>query len=103
MNVFSTKVNGCILHVLYSGLQYIMYSEYFGVVGIADRKSVDGQFKLTIGNRHTLGGALNDSTVERAFKSVITKSERKFFPCKEVKYEVEHSDLADKQIQIIVK
>lgn len=40
MEINVTKIAGCEVSVLFTGSHYYFFSQYFGVIGIAERKDI---------------------------------------------------------------
>ena len=95
MEINKTKLRGYDATLLYTGSRYILHSNYFGVLAIAERgylnDSANYIFHLYVGNRNTLGGSLTDSVIESSFKRLINSSERRWH-CKEIEYRVKYVD-----------
>jgi hypothetical protein len=107
MTTTATKVNGHKVNVFFNGPQYIMYSEYFGVLAIATRDYDKGEvgkksvFHIVVGNEHTIGGSCSNGAVVAALKRVINKSENQYVPTK-VEYTEEVKELTHCNLQIKV-
>lgn len=82
MEISRIKIAGCEINVLYVGKRYIFYSNFYGVIGYADRKGYDGgnehTFKLYAGTENTVGGSVNRSSIITAMKRFINMAECKF-------------------------
>ena len=81
MEVSITKIAGREVYVLFVGSHYYFYSNYYGLIGIAERAGYDGDdartFKITAGNNDTYGGAVNKCSIITAMKHFISKNENK--------------------------
>ena len=107
METTATKVNGHEVKVFFTGPRYIMYSEFYGVIGVAIRdynKGVVGKtaaFHIIVGNEHTMGGSCGNNAVIAALKRVINKGENKYIPTK-VEYTEEVRELKNCNLQVKV-
>ena len=78
------KIAGCESDMIFTGVKYIFYNDWYGVVGLATRKgflaySEDRHtFVIKAGTEDTVGGSLNRSSIITAMKRYITKSENKY-------------------------
>lgn len=72
-------MNGCTVNVIFTGKNYFFFSEYYGVLAVAERNINDSKkFSVTVGNARTIGGRLTGSAVYSAACRFIRKSENKF-------------------------
>lgn len=84
MEVSIIKIARCEVHVLFVGSHYYFHSNFYGLIGIAERVGYDGDdartFKITAGNSYTGGGAVNKCSITTAMKKFISKNENKYIP-----------------------
>ena len=84
MEIKKIKIAGCESDMIFTGVKYIFYNDWYGVVGLATRKgflaySEDRHtFIIKAGTEDTVGGSLNRSSIIAAMKRYITKSENKY-------------------------
>lgn len=82
MEITKIKIAGCEANMLFTGGKYIIWSDYYGVIGVADRKGYDEPdshtFTIKAGTEHTVGGSVNRSSIITAMKRYISKSENKY-------------------------
>ena len=84
MEIKKIKIAGCESDMIFTGVKYIFYNDWYGVVGLATRKgflaySEDRHtFVIKAGTENTVGGSLNRSSIITAMKRYITKSENKY-------------------------
>ena len=84
MEIKKIKIAGCESDMIFTGVKYIFYNDWYGVVGLATRKgflaySEDRHtFVIKAGTEDTVGGSLNRSSIITAMKRYITKNERLF-------------------------
>lgn len=91
MEIQVIKSNGCKMYVFFTGDKYVLYSEYYGTMAIAERSDLAQEkghefFTITVGNHHCKGGTFTDSTVFGIMKKSVTKSENRYIP-KKVSFE----------------
>ena len=82
MEIKKIKIAGCESDMIFTGVKYIFYNDWYGVVGLATRKGYDEENKHTLvikaGTEDTVGGSLNRSTIITAMKRYISKNENKY-------------------------
>lgn len=79
MEIRSIKIAGREVTAIYNCGEYVFYSNYYGVIGIAERTSNEGNepiYRLTAGTENTVGGSVNRSSIVTAMERYITKCER---------------------------
>ena len=80
MEIRSIKIAGREVTAIYNCGSYILYSNYYGVIGLAERTAITENnepiYKLTAGTENTVGGSVNRSSRITAMKRYITKNER---------------------------
>lgn len=86
MEIYTTKLQGSTVNVIFTGSHYYFYNSFFGIFGVATRVSRPGdleakKFKLLVGNEHTSGSSFSNSSIERCMKSVIGKQENMYVKC----------------------
>lgn len=79
MEIRSIKIAGREVTAIYNCGEYVFYSNYYGVIGIAERTAInEGNepiYRLTAGTENTVGGSVNRSSIIAAMKRYITKCE----------------------------
>ena len=79
MEIRSIKIAGREVTAIYNCGGYVLYSNYYGVIGIAMRTSITENhepiYRLTAGTENTDGGSVNRSSIITAMKRYITKCE----------------------------
>lgn len=82
MEITKIKIAGCEADMIFTGGQYIFWSDWFGVIGLATRKGYDEPdnhtFVIKAGTENTVGGSVNRSSIITAMKRYISKSENKY-------------------------
>lgn len=80
MEITRIKRHGIEINVLFTGCQYIFYNTFYGILAVADRKSLqeDNYFTIYYGNRNTIGGSLGGDTCLVIAKQFIKKNENKY-------------------------
>lgn len=82
MEITKIKIAGCESDMIFTGGKYIIWSDYYGVIGVADRKGYDEPdnhtFVIKAGTENTVGGSVNRSSIITAMKRYISKSENKY-------------------------
>ena len=82
MEIRSIKIAGREVTAIYNCGIYIFYSQYYGVIGLAEHTAITENhepiYKLTAGTENTVGGSVNRSSIITAMKRYITKSENKY-------------------------
>ena len=82
MEITKIKIAGCEADMIFTGGQYIFWSDYYGVIGLATRKGYDEpdnhSFVIKAGTENTVGGSVNRSSIITAMKRYISKSENKY-------------------------
>lgn len=87
MEIYTTKLQGATVNVIFTGSHYYFYNSFFGIFGVATRISEAGElkdkrFNLLVGNEHTIGSSsFCNSSIERCMKSVINKAENTYVKC----------------------
>ena len=80
MEIRSIKIAGREVTAIYNCGIYVFYSNYYGVIGLAERTAITENhepiYKLTAGTENTVGGSVNRSSIITAMKRYITKNER---------------------------
>lgn len=81
-----TKIAGCKVNVIFTGKNYFFLSDFFGVIGIAERNGFYDEnkhkFTITAGTKYTVGGSVNRNSIIAAMKRFISKAENKYLPHK---------------------
>ena len=98
METGNIKVNGDAITVIFTGEKYYFHSNYWGIVGIATRKSdirehKHKKFSLIAGNKN-----IYRNKYVTAMKRYITKAENKFVAC-DVEY-ADSGELCDHYLDI---
>lgn len=82
MEITKIKIAGCEANMLFTGGQYIIWSDWYGVIGVANRKGYDEPdrhtFTIKAGTENTVGGSVNRSSIITAMKRYISKSENRY-------------------------
>ena len=82
MEIGSIKIAGREITAIYNCGEYVFYSNYYGVIGIAVRTAINERnepiYRLTAGTENTVGDSVNRSSIIAAMKRYITKSENKY-------------------------
>ena len=82
MEIKKIKIAGREVTAIYNCGGYVLYSNYYGVIGIAMRTSITENhepiYRLTAGTENTVGGSVNRSSIITAMKRYISKSENKY-------------------------
>ena len=86
MEILTTKLQGAVVNVIFTGSHYYFYNSFFGIFGVATRVSDAGEleyrkFNLLVGNEHTSGSSFCSSSIEIFMKSVIRKQENMYVKC----------------------
>jgi len=67
------------LFSLFTGKHYYFYSNFYGLLAVADRDTENpDKFTVFVGNAHTLGGSLNPSRVADIVKRSVRHDENKY-------------------------
>lgn len=94
------KIKGSEFYVVFTGSTYYLHSNFFGLVGIAERDPEDSKkFSCTIGNSHTEGGRFTNDVIFSAFKKHIRKQENQFIPCN-VEFTYKYANLSLSSIHV---
>ena len=106
MEFKSIKIAGHDIMAIFCGTKYVFYSDWTGVVAVAYRDPAYAynetqRFVLHVGNEHCLGGSLTNSTVIRACKAYINKSERRNLD-REVEFEIKEAKLQHRTLVLQV-
>ena len=84
MEITKIKIAGCESDMISTGVKYIFYNDWYGVVGLATRKgflaySEDRHtFVIKAGTEDTVGGRINRNSIITAMKKYISKNENKY-------------------------
>ena len=87
MEIFTTKLRGATVNVIFTGSNYYFYNSFFGIFGAATRvsdagKIEDKKFNLLVGNEHTSGSSsFSNYSIERCMKRVIGRQENMYVKC----------------------
>ena len=102
MEIRSIKIAGREVTAIYNCGEYVFYSNYYGVIGIAVRTAITENhepiYKLTVGTENTVGGSVNRSSIATAMKRYITKCES-FYQIKKTIFE-DSGEICDYRIEI---
>ena len=102
MEIRSIKIAGREVTAIYNCGIYIFYSNYYGVIGLAERTSITENhepiYKLTAGTENTVGGSVNRSSIVTAMKRYITKCES-FYNIKKTIFE-DTGELCNYRIEV---
>lgn len=87
MEINRTKIEGCEVNVIFTGKNYFFWSDFYGVIGIAERHSFEpteemNKFTIIAGTKDTVGGSVNRNSIITAMKRFISKAENKYLPHK---------------------
>ena len=101
MEIRNIKIAGREVTAIYNCRIYVFYSNYYGVIGLAERTAITENnepiYKLTAGTENTVGGSVNRSSIITAMKRYITKCEN-FYRVKKIIYE-DSGELCNCQIE----
>ena len=84
MEIKKIKIAGCESDMIFTGVKYIFYNDWYGVVGLATRKGFDAYskdrhtFVMKAGTEDTVDGSINRNSIITAMKRHISKSENKY-------------------------
>ena len=86
MEILTTKLNGAVVNVIFTGPNYYFHNSLFGIFGVATRVSRPGdlgakKFKLLVGNEHTIGSSFHGDATKRLMKRIINKFENTYVKC----------------------
>ena len=102
MEIRSIKIAGREVTAIYNCGSYIFYSQYYGVIGLAERTAITENnepiYKLTAGTENTVGGSVNRSSIITAMKRYITKCES-FYNIKKTIFE-DSGELCNYRIEV---
>ena len=102
MEIRSIKIAGREVTAIYNCGIYVFYSNYYGVIGLAERTAITENnepiYKLTAGTENTVGGSVNRSSIVTAMKRYITKCEN-FYRVKKIIFE-DSGDLCNYRIEV---
>lgn len=102
MEIRSIKIAGREVTAIYNCGEYVFYSNYYGVIGIAERTSINERnepiYLLTAGTENTVGGSVKRSSIVTAMKRFITKCES-FYNIKKTIFE-DSGELCNCRIEI---
>lgn len=96
MEIFTTKLQGVTVNVIFTGSHYYFHESFFGIFGVATRvldacELEDKKFHLLVGNIYTIGYSSIEYAIERLMKRIINKWENKYVKRK-IEYTVEIFD-----------
>ena len=101
MEIRSIKIAGREVTAIYNCGEYVLYSNYYGVIGLAERTSITENnepiYLLAAGTENTVCGSVNRSSIITAMKRYITKSES-FYNIKKTIFE-DSGDLCNYRIE----
>ena len=102
MEIRSIKIAGREVTAIYNCGEYVFYSNYYGVIGLAARTAITENnepiYKLTAGTENTVGGSVNRSSIITAMKRYITKCES-FYNIKNTIFE-DSGEICDYRIEV---
>ena len=102
MEIRSIKIAGREITAIYNCRIYVFYSNYYGVIGLAERTAITENhepiYKLTAGTENTVGGSVNRSSIITAMKRYITKCES-FYNIKKTIFE-DSGELCNYRIEV---
>ena len=102
MEIRSIKIAGREVTAIYNCGEYVFYSNYYGVIGIAVRTAItennEPTYKLTAGTENTVGGSVNRGSIITAMKRYITKCES-FYNIKKTIFE-DSGEICNCQIEV---
>ena len=102
MEIRSIKIAGREVTAIYNCGEYVFYSNYYGVIGIASRTAINERnepiYLLAAGTKNTVGGSVNRSSIVTAMKRYITKCES-FYNIKKTIFE-DSGEICNCQIDI---
>ena len=102
MEIRSIKIAGREVTAIYNCGEYVFYSNYYGVIGLAERTAITENhepiYKLTAGTENTVGGSVNRSSIITAMKRYITKCES-FYNIKKTIFE-DSGELCNYRIEV---
>lgn len=102
MKIISIKIAGREVTAIYYCGIYVFYSQYYGVIGLAERTAITENnepiYKLTAGTENTVGGSVNRSSIITAMKRYITKCES-FYNIKKTIFE-DSGEICDYRIEV---
>ena len=106
MEFKSIKIAGHNIMAIFCGTKYVFYDDWAGVVAVAYRDQACRydemqRFVLHVGNEHYLGSSLTNSTIIKACKAYINKSEKRNID-REVEFEIEETKLQHKTLVLQV-
>lgn len=96
MEITKIKRNGCEVSVLFTGMQYIFHSSFYGILAVAERKGYkkeDGNyFTIRYGNCHTIGGSFGGEACLVMAKQFVKKTENRYIK-QDIVFEAVKEDL----------
>lgn len=102
MEIRSIKIAGREVTAIYNCGEYVFYSNYYGVIGIAVCTSITENhepiYLLTAGTENTVWGSVNRSSIITAMKRYITKCEN-FYRVKKIIFE-DSGELCNYRIEV---
>ena len=102
MEIRNIKIAGREVTAIYNCGEYVFYSNYYGVIGLAERTAITENnepiYKLTAGTENTVGGSVNRSSIITAMKRYITKCES-FYNIKKTIFE-DSGEICDYRIEV---
>lgn len=101
MKIISIKIAGREITAVYNCGICVFYSQYYGVIGVAERTINEWNepiYRLTAGTENTVGGSVNRSSIITAMKRYITKCES-FYNVKKPIFE-DSGEICDYRIEV---
>ena len=102
MEIRSIKIAGREVTAIYNCGIYVFYSQYYGVIGLAERTAITENnepiYRLTAGTKNTVGGSVNRSSIITAMKRYITKNEN-FYRVKKIIFE-DSGEICEYRIEV---
>lgn len=102
MEIRSIKIAGREVTAIYNCGIYVFYSNYYGVIGLAERTAITENnepiYKLTAGTENTVGGSVNRSSIITAMKRYITKCES-FYNIKKIIFQ-DSGEICEYRIEV---
>lgn len=101
MKIRGIKIAGREITAVYNFGICVFYSQYYGVIGVAERtinEENEPIYRLTAGTENTVGGSVNRSSIITAMKRYITKCES-FYKVKKPIFE-DSGEICDYRIEV---
>ena len=101
MEITKIKIAGREVTAIYNCGICVFYSQYYGVIGIAERtinEENETIYRLAAGTENTVGGSVKRSSIVTAMKRYITKCEN-FFNIKKTIFE-DSGEICDYRIEV---